>query len=85
MLRLGDDLVWHIFNIAFNCYVAGLPCDFVTICSGGSRAVLSVRILLLLEGFECDNRADGRVVTEPWVITDLFKAHSLLGVRFEQL
>ena len=85
MLRLGYDLVWHIFDISFNCYVAGLPSDFSIVCRICRLTILGTLILSLLEGFESDYGADGRVIPEPGVIADFFKTHALLWVRLQQL
>ena len=87
MLGLRDDLVLHIVDVAFDCDVLRLPCDFNsrTGCALGLGAVWSTWWRQGLGLLKRDNWADRSIVSEPRVVAYVVQLHALLRIRLEEL
>ena len=87
MLRLRDDLVLHIIDVALNRDVFRLTCDFCSraVCALSLGAIRSSWRRYSQGRLKCDNWADWSVVSEPWMVADVVQLHTLLRVRLQEL
>ena len=82
VLWFRNYLVVNVVDVTLDCDILGHPSDLSILCSSSASSVIlcsSVCLQLL----ESDHWADGHVVSEPWVFTDLMKLHSLLRIGLQ--